>query len=397
MADTSQISNMLGGFSAGLSGNLPQWQQAQNQKQQLGMQEKEAEAKRVQERRKTMFIDADAAKKLLAQGNVDGVIQIGLQRLDYLKQLGVDPSDTQRLTSLAIGAKNGSAEAMKLLNDELDTTIQVGIASGMIEAPNGPETIKASDLYNGQLVQRGADGKPIALDVENLRVETPEKFEIVSGDKAAALGLDPKQQYKINPKTGEPTAVGGGGVTVQNIGKAENAYLNTRAGDQAKAMTDLEKSAESAFRSNKSLERFIASSAKGDKGAAQPFITGAKNLISSFGYSPEGLSDTNKMEQAIGDILGQKMSELGARGLTDRDMDVLRQALPRVNTSHDARVQIADIIKKSNEYVLSDYATKADKEQQQYPDYQFSRPSWFENYRKTATSSTQDDPLGILK
>jgi len=397
MADTAQIANMLGGFSAGLSGNLPQWQQVQNQTKQLNMAEKEAAQKKEEERQKTYFVDAYTSQKLLEQGNIDGVISMGLQRLQYLQKLGADPSDTQRLTQLAIAAKNGSQEAIGHLKNELDSAVQFGIAEGVIQPPKGPELVKGSDVVNGQVIT--VDPKTStakAIKVADFQAETPEGFKIVTGEEARAMGLDPKLQYKVNTKTNEPSVLGSGGVTVNTAGKADSAYLNTRAGDQAKAMTDLEKSAESAYRSNVALDRFISSSAKGDKGAAQPFITGAKNLIASFGYSPEGLSDTNKMEQAVGDILGQKMSELGARGLTDKDMEVLRQALPRVNTSHEARVQIAQIIKKSNEFTLGDYVRKASNEDAQYPDYEFARPSWLNDYKANSAAPAESDPLGLF-
>lgn len=162
--------------------------------------------------------------------------------------------------------------------------------------------------------------------------------------------------------------------------QANSAYLNQRAGAQAETMGELERSAASAHQANIALDQFMEASVRGDDGAAQPFITGAKNLIASFGFAPDSLSDTAKMEQAVGQILGAKMSELGARGLTDQDMKVLREALPRVNTSHEARMQIADIIKKANARTITEYVTQANTEQERYPEYQFMRPSWFQQY-----------------
>lgn len=167
--------------------------------------------------------------------------------------------------------------------------------------------------------------------------------------------------------------------TTVNLPGAQNAYLSGRAGEQAKDMGELEAAATSAYTANQALDRFVQSSSAGDAGAAQPIITGVKNFLASFGIDPEGLTDTTVMQQAIGQILGAKMSELGARGLTDRDMEVLRQALPQVSASHEARVQVADILKRANETTIQEYRRQADFEQQQYPDYKFMRPSWFGN------------------
>lgn len=165
-------------------------------------------------------------------------------------------------------------------------------------------------------------------------------------------------------------------VTNVNNNMAQD-YLSARIADQAKAFADLEKSADSAVKANRALERFIQASANGTEGGAQPIISGLQNFFASFGFNPEQLKSTAVMEQAVGEILGAKMAELGARGLTDKDMEILRQALPRVNTSHEARLQVADILKRSNDSVINDYYSRAQAENQKYPDANFIRPSWF--------------------
>jgi len=169
-------------------------------------------------------------------------------------------------------------------------------------------------------------------------------------------------------------------VTTNITPKAEGAYLEERAKGQAGAVAELEKAAESAYRANSALDRFVSASASGDQGALQPIVTSVKNLISSFGFNPEGLTDTVTMQQAIGDILGSKMSELGARGLTDRDMEVLRESLPRVSTSHDARVAVANVVQKANSNLINEYMSQAQFEKENYPDYKFVRPSWMQGY-----------------
>jgi hypothetical protein len=387
MADLKQIGTMLAGFSAGSQGQLPAFIQTQQNQQvmdQQAMAQKQAEAER---RMATYYTDAAAGLDLLKSGNIDGFLKLGSQRLQLLQNFpDADPSDTQRLMQLGVAAKNGSKQAAELLKAELETTVDLGRELGIIEM-KGPQVVPGSSIVNGQIVTMGADGRPMAQAIGGFQPEQPEvnynQPFLPDGSPNTAY-----QQYQQSLRAPSTTNI------TNMIPGAQNAYIQGRAGQQATTMGELEKSAEGAYRANAALDRFVQSSAKGDAGAAQPFITGTKSFLSSFGFSPESLVDTATMQQAIGDILGARMAELGARGLTDRDMDVLRQALPRVETSHDARVQIADILRKANQGTLKEYVYQANQEQQQYPDYQFRRPSWFQD-AAAMTTPPEDDPLGL--
>jgi len=139
------------------------------------------------------------------------------------------------------------------------------------------------------------------------------------------------EQWRLTAKrAGAP-----GGTTIVMPG--DKKYAEKRMEGRANSMADLEKTAESAFKSNLALDRFVAASPNGASGAVQPIYTATENFLSSFGYTSDNLKSVALMEQAIGDILGSKMAELGARGLTDKDMEVLRQALPHVEAGLDSR------------------------------------------------------------
>lgn len=183
------------------------------------------------------------------------------------------------------------------------------------------------------------------------------------------------QDYQTGLREAGRTSVN---TTVNN--PASNEFLEGIGSSQAVNYDELSDSATSAYRSNQSLDQFVAASANGDQGAFQPISTAAKNLIASFGYNPEGLTDVVVMEQAIGDILSNKMAELGARGLTDRDMQVLKDALPRVNTSQEARVNVANIVKKANAQTIAEFINQTNFIKETYPDFPIMTPSWFGTY-----------------
>jgi len=153
-----KIGTAMAGFSAGLQGQLPQFQQVQNQRiqqeQQTAMLQQEQRAKMVEERQKTMYTDAAAAQQLAKMGRWDDVVKLGINRLQGLQQLSqqfpdIDPSDTQRLTQLAVAARNGDDEAKELFMAEVEGAVITGQALGILEAPEVPKG--ATDL--GKLTQ----------------------------------------------------------------------------------------------------------------------------------------------------------------------------------------------------------------------------------------------------
>ena len=69
---------------------------------------------------------------------------------------------------------------------------------------------------NGQLVQMTPQGPQVIGDYRT--AEAP--YQTVSGETAAALGLDPKNAYNVSPD-GKITQIGGGGVTVNMGGEGQ--------------------------------------------------------------------------------------------------------------------------------------------------------------------------------
>lgn len=160
-------------------------------------------------------------------------------------------------------------------------------------------------------------------------------------------------------------------------GKSGSAYLTKRSEDQGVSFGELEKKAESSWNQITELERFKEASKRGDHGGAAPIVAGVKNFLTTFGFDFDSLKDTAVIQQAIGSILGNKMAELGARGLTDKDMEILREALPRLETSHEAREVVADIMIKDARKNLKDYADAVKQENIAYPGNKFRRPRFW--------------------
>ena len=214
------------------------------------------------------------------------------------------------------------------------------------------------------------------------------------GQQLIDMGLKPgspefqaEMKRYIEAQLTEKTKPVGTRIT-NTVGKGDSKYAEERLSGLAKDMQALDKSATSAYKANKSLDRFIEASKTGTEGGAQPIISAAQNLLASFGYSPESLKDVRVMEQAVGDILGTKMEELGARGLTDKDMEVLRQALPRVNIDKNSRLEVAKIVKKANDFTINEWENARSEEERIYPEIagRVAKPAWYKDWKKTNTS-----------
>lgn len=191
--------------------------------------------------------------------------------------------------------------------------------------------------------------------------------EIISGQKAGLVG----EEYEK-----------GAGATDIDIG-ASDKYAEERMKKQAVRMDDLSKAAKSAYSESQALDRFIAQAGTATAGGAQPIITGVKNFLSTFGYDDESLTSVKVMEQAIGDMKVNKIAQFGARGLTDKDMEVIHQSLPRINTDPKARVEIAKILKKVHDNTLQDYIYAREEEAKSFPkvSQQIINPRWLREYK----------------
>lgn len=152
----------------------------------------------------------------------------------------------------------------------------------------------------------------------------------------------------------------------------EQAYKKLEEG-----LRGSESSASSAVTTINALERFLQSSPSAAAGGLQPFLTNVKNLLSSLGVSSDSLVNEQKMAAAIDQILIGKMESMGsaARGLTDKDMETLRNSLPRVNTDRTAREEIARIVIKSKANDIEEYRIQRVNESENFPEMARVRPA----------------------
>lgn len=113
----------LSGLGAGIQGRGPEFlAQQQAQTQQLSLDRQRAAAE-----------DLRRAKLLLDQGDVAGVRNLAAERVQFIQQLGGDPSDTLALLQLAEGALQGDETSLGRLGAEINAGLQGAADRGIIE------------------------------------------------------------------------------------------------------------------------------------------------------------------------------------------------------------------------------------------------------------------------
>lgn len=166
------IGLLLRGLGAAFSNTVPQFRQEMAQEQEAqylqGQRQQQAQmrnAEMLQARQAAMYKDAESALKLMAMGDLDGVVALGQERLQLLGNFpDADPSDTARLTQFAMQARAGDRQAYNNLSRELLGTVQRGLAMGVLTPPEvkQPEIIPGSSVVDGQVLTRDAQGNIVA-------------------------------------------------------------------------------------------------------------------------------------------------------------------------------------------------------------------------------------------
>ena len=172
--------------------------------------------------------------------------------------------------------------------------------------------------------------------------------------------------------------------SVQGAGEQEDAYMKKSGTQDAEQTKEMEKSADAAYKNSAALDRFIKNSDKAGAGLLQPALSLAQNFFASFGFNPKSLKSTDDMQSALNSILESKMEEFGARGLTDQDMKILREELPKINTSKESRVNVAKIMQKAFDNDIREFDNRLKQEKELYPQRKQMIPSWLKSWRMRA-------------
>jgi hypothetical protein len=151
--------DVLMGLGAAIGGTGPQFIQGLQQREQQLTERKRAE---IEARQKAMYQDAATGLQLLAQGDLDGLIALGEDRLQLLQTYpDADPSDTQRIVQNARLAKQGDPVALRNLATELSSATSRGLAMGLVKLPEAQKPVVVDnalvDPTTGKVIYQGEE------------------------------------------------------------------------------------------------------------------------------------------------------------------------------------------------------------------------------------------------
>jgi len=143
------VSRALAGLGAAFKNEIPEFRQRIQQEDlykmkmaDMDMARQDAEAKREEERKKTLFQDVATAKQYFDRGDFGSIADIARDRLDILTPMGVNTRDSQQMLQLADAARAGDPTAIKGLKDQLDTIYSVGNLYKVYGDGQTPSTIQ---------------------------------------------------------------------------------------------------------------------------------------------------------------------------------------------------------------------------------------------------------------
>lgn len=151
-----QLANALGGFSAGVSGNLIPFQQQQAQQREKTALAQQKARESAAERQKALLVDGARMYDFAKQGNFQAVADITNARLQEAQNFpGVDFSDTQNMSVMAQRAAAGDQEAAQALTGFLERGANVAKGLGLIGEAEQPSAKEVAETERIRLQSEG--------------------------------------------------------------------------------------------------------------------------------------------------------------------------------------------------------------------------------------------------
>lgn len=171
----------------------------------------------------------------------------------------------------------------------------------------------------------------------------PQGFRQITGQEAAASGLDPSKAYNVGPD-GKISEIGGSGVTVNNNmggGKFEEAW----AKNDADAIGAISEAGMAAMRNQPRIDQLDALMEANPTGG----IANLQVLAGEWGINTSGL-DELQTAQAIVNSMVPEQRQPGSGPMSDADLALFKQSLPRIINQPGGNRLIIDTLRAIAQY-----------------------------------------------
>ena len=175
---------------------------------------------------------------------------------------------------------------------------------------------------------------PIAEDTEYV-------YEVVGSDLVAIDKRDPNNRITVGPAPVKSPLV-----TV-DMGKQETAFATEAGKIEAQNFGELNTMGQTARRNRVTLDQLDVSAASIPGG----YEAAIKSALGNIGIETKGLSEIQATEALINQLVPAQRPP-GSGPMSDRDLALFKQSLPRLIQSTEGRAKIITNMKTINDYVL---------------------------------------------
>lgn len=178
--------------------------------------------------------------------------------------------------------------------------------------------------------------------------ERPEQFVQLTPEQAAQRGLPTDKIFQASSKTGKISQVGGGGTTV-NVGGDKDPFAIEAAKGQAKIFSDISAAGSTAAKNLQNVKRLESTLGRVETGGTAAF----KQFAGNFGIKTEGLDDIQAATAIINRLVPEQRAP-GSGPMSDADLDLFKQSLPRIINTPGGNKKIVEGLKDINNYIVKE-------------------------------------------
>jgi hypothetical protein len=183
---------------------------------------------------------------------------------------------------------------------------------------------------------------------ESMFREAPEQFQQLTAEETAARGLPANKIFQVSTKTGKVSEVGGGGATV-NVGGQQDPFDVDVAKQQAKNFSEIANAGRVATGNLRKVNRLENILGKVETGGAAAF----KQIAGNFGIKTEGLDEIQAATAIINSLVPEQRQE-GSGPMSDADLELFKQSLPRIINTPGGNKLIIEGLKDINQYLIEE-------------------------------------------
>ena len=197
-----------------------------------------------------------------------------------------------------------------------------------------------------------AGGFDVKTALEMFKQKAEDKFEIITGDAAEKIGLDPSKAYRRNVDTGKIEAIGGAGVSVTVGGEGESTWTTEAAKLQAKRFDKIITAGDEAAKAASNVAVLAQLGQSLDQ-------TSIPQMLRK--YVPEGVSAPIDAYKAVLYNAAMAQKTAGTGPMTDKDFENLLTQVGSITADPQAR-QIAQTMLVNNAQIamqMADIANQA--------------------------------------